>query len=92
MRKASPEAIATAQDFMYLAEGSDWFWWYGADQDSGQDAYFDEGFRALLRNVFLALGEPVPTFVDIPIIQAKPISANTPIIGLEQPGCGWTGK
>ena len=36
IRKASAEAIATAQDFMYLAEGSDWFWWYGSDQDSGR--------------------------------------------------------
>ncbi len=40
---------------MYLAEGSDWFWWYGADQDSGNDAYFDEGFRALLANVYTSL-------------------------------------
>jgi alpha-amylase/alpha-mannosidase (GH57 family) len=48
IRTAPAEAIAKAQDFMYLAEGSDWFWWYGADQDSGQDSYFDEGFRALL--------------------------------------------
>ena len=29
-----PEALAEAFDFMYLAEGSDWFWWYGNDQDS----------------------------------------------------------
>jgi alpha-amylase/alpha-mannosidase (GH57 family) len=85
VRKASPDAIALAQDFMYLAEGSDWFWWYGADQDSGQDSYFDEGFRALLRNVFISLGEPVPTFVDIPIIQARPISPDQPISGLSTP-------
>ena len=39
-KEASAEAIATAQDYMYLAEGSDWFWWYGADQDSGVDEYF----------------------------------------------------
>ncbi len=85
VRKASDEAIALAQDFMYLAEGSDWFWWYGSDQDSGQDEYFDQGFRALLRNVFLALGEPVPTFVEIPIIQSKPVSADGPVIGLSTP-------
>ena len=85
VRKASEEAIALAQDYMYFAEGSDWFWWYGADQDSGQDGYFDEGFRALLRNVFLTLGEPVPTFVDIPIIQAKTVSADAPVQGLSSP-------
>ena len=85
VRQASPEAIALAQDFMYLAEGSDWFWWYGADQDSGQDSYFDIGFRALLRKVYEALGEPVPSFVDVPIIQARPVSAETPLQGLASP-------
>lgn len=71
-REASAEAIATAQDYMYLAEGSDWFWWYGADQDSGVDEYFDTGFRALLAKVYESLGDPVPTFVNVPIIPKKP--------------------
>jgi len=81
----SPEAVAQAQDFMYLAEGSDWFWWYGSDQDSGQDSYFDQGYRALLRGVYESLGEPVPSFVDVPIIQAQPVSADTPLNGLSTP-------
>ena len=71
----APEALAKALDFMYLAEGSDWFWWYGADQDSGVDSYFDIGFRALLRGVYESLGEPVPAFVDVPIIPATAVSA-----------------
>ena len=86
-REASPEAIATAQDYMYLAEGSDWFWWYGADQDSGVDEYFDTGFRALLAKVYETLGDPVPTFVNVPIIPKKaepPVKAfsgvGTPVI------------
>jgi len=70
-KEAAPEALARALDFMYLAEGSDWFWWYGTDQDSGNDAYFDEGYRALLRGVYESLGEPVPAFVDVPIIPAQ---------------------
>lgn len=84
-RKASAEAIAKAQDYMYLAEGSDWFWWYGSDQDSGQDEYFDEGFRALLRGVYESLGEPVPAFVNVPIIQAKPVAATRSLAGLVTP-------
>lgn len=68
----SAEALAQAQDYMYLAEGSDWFWWYGSDQDSGVDEYFDTGFRALLAKVYESLGEPVPTFVNVPIIPKKP--------------------
>jgi alpha-amylase/alpha-mannosidase (GH57 family) len=70
-KEVSPEALTQALDFMYLAEGSDWFWWYGADQDSGNDAYFDEGYRALLRGVYESLGEPAPAFVDVPIIPAQ---------------------
>ncbi len=74
-KEIAPDKLAQALDFMYLAEGSDWFWWYGADQDSGDDAYFDEGYRALLRGVYQSLGEPVPPFVDTPIIAAEAVPA-----------------
>lgn len=43
-----------AWEAMYAAEGSDWFWWYGADQGApGGDAPFDEAFRTHLRNVYV---------------------------------------
>ncbi|MFW5717584.1 MAG: glucodextranase DOMON-like domain-containing protein [Spirochaetota bacterium] len=71
-RETTPEQLAEALDYMYLAEGSDWFWWYGADQDSGQDEYFDEAYRELLANVFRALDEPVPDYVRVPIIPERP--------------------
>lgn len=70
-KQTSPANLASAMDFMYLAEGSDWFWWYGSDQDSGTDEYFDEAFRALLKGVYESLGEPVPDFINIPIIPAR---------------------
>ena len=53
---------------MLLAEGSDWFWWYGSDQSSGNDDYFGSAFRNLLKNVYSTLGEEPPTYLDIPII------------------------
>ena len=84
-KEASPEAIAKALDYMYLAEGSDWFWWYGSDQDSGVDTYFDTGFRALLAKVFESLGEPVPTFVKIPIIPKTPEQPTQAFTGLATP-------
>lgn len=71
--EATEAELAAALDFMYLAEGSDWFWWYGSDQDSGVDEYFDEGFRALLRGVYTSLGDDVPAFVDVPIIPERPV-------------------
>lgn len=70
-KTTTPEKLALAQDMMFLAEGSDWFWWYGTDQDSGNDDYFDYSFRALLGEVYKALGEPVPDFVQAPIIPKR---------------------
>jgi alpha-amylase/alpha-mannosidase (GH57 family) len=67
-RQASEEQLAQAIDAMMIAEGSDWFWWYGSDQESGSDADFDQQFRDTLRQVYVALGEEVPAFVDVPVI------------------------
>ncbi|MBG0770520.1 MAG: glycoside hydrolase, partial [Anaerolineaceae bacterium] len=79
------ENLAQAFDFMYLAEGSDWFWWYGADQDSGQDSYFDEGYRALLAGVYDSLGVEVPAFVSVPIVQAAAVQPEVAFTGLSTP-------
>ncbi len=84
-KEASPEALAQAFDYMYLAEGSDWFWWFGDDQDSGQDSYFDEAFRALLAGVYQSLGEAVPRFVQVPVIQASAVPATRPFRGVSTP-------
>jgi hypothetical protein len=64
---------------MYAAEGSDWFWWYGSDQQApGGDDPFDTAFRAHLSNVYrfarragAAISEP--SFP--PIIQSGGASA-----------------
>ena len=90
----SDAALKEAFDYMYKAEGSDWFWWYGADQDSGNDAYFDQGFRSLLESVYTSLDEPIPTFLKVPIIAESSVdttqkfsSAFTPTIdGIVQNG------
>lgn len=72
-KQTTPERLERAAEAMYFAEGSDWFWWYGTDQDSGNDEYFDEAFRALLAEVYIALDEPVPEFVKVPIIPERPV-------------------
>jgi len=43
-----------------IAEGSDWFWWYGDDHSSEHDLEFDELFRRHIRNVYQMLGQQVP--------------------------------
>ena len=40
---------------MLIAEGSDWFWWYGDDHSSDHDLEFDDLFRRHLRNVYRLL-------------------------------------
>lgn len=52
---------------LYIAEGSDWFWWYGDDHSSAQDALFDQLFRKHLQNVYLLLGEAPPPDLARPI-------------------------
>jgi alpha-amylase/alpha-mannosidase (GH57 family) len=54
------EARDRALEELLIAEGSDWFWWYGDDHSSDQDAEFDDLFRRHLRNAYAALGAPIP--------------------------------
>ena len=60
----APFVPAAARDHAYeellIAEGSDWFWWYGDDHSSNQDAEFDELFRRHVRNAYTALGLTPP--------------------------------
>jgi alpha-amylase/alpha-mannosidase (GH57 family) len=53
-------ALARAREEVLIAEGSDWFWWYGDDHSSEHDAEFDDLFRRHLRNVYRLLQKPVP--------------------------------
>lgn len=62
--------VARAWQQLLAAEGSDWFWWYGRDQESGQDEVFDAAFRALLREAYAAVGLAAPGELDRPILAA----------------------
>jgi alpha-amylase/alpha-mannosidase (GH57 family) len=52
---------------MMIAEGSDWFWWYGDDHQTDNAAEFDALFRGHVKNVYRVLGEKAPAEFDIPI-------------------------
>ncbi len=66
------EQLARAWEELYIAEGSDWFWWFGDTHSSCQDAVFDRLFRKHLQNVYLELGDPVPSELSRPIARAHP--------------------
>ncbi len=63
----APEMLEKAWEEIYIAEGSDWFWWFGDDHSSAQDALFDQLFRKHLKNVYILLKTPYPTLLDRPI-------------------------
>ncbi len=85
IRSISPEALKKALDYMYVAEGSDWFWWFGSDQNSGNDEAFDQQFRNTLKQVYASLGETPPAFLDVPIIPETPVAADLSSSGLISP-------
>ncbi len=57
-----------ALEAAYYAEGSDWFWWFGTDQDSSSDAEFDDLFRLHLSNVYRFIGAEIPNELTQPIV------------------------
>jgi alpha-amylase/alpha-mannosidase (GH57 family) len=67
----SPAARAAAWDALYTAQGSDYFWWFGDDQDSGRDEEYCRDFRAHLARVYSALGRPAPPFLAEPVVRPR---------------------
>ncbi len=57
-------AVEAAMNEIYIAEGSDWFWWYGEPNNSGQDNVFDYLFREHLKNAYKFLDSAYPEFLD----------------------------
>jgi len=73
---------------LLIAEGSDWFWWYGDDHSSDHDLEFDELFRRHLRNVYQMLGQPIPEELfatnistgHVPISVTSPVGLLSPVL------------
>jgi alpha-amylase/alpha-mannosidase (GH57 family) len=68
-RTKSPDQLHRAWDELLIAEGSDWFWWYGDSHHCAQNGLFDRLFRKHLQNVYLTLSDPPPSELARPISQ-----------------------
>lgn len=81
-----PENFQKAWEEIYVAEGSDWNWWYGEHHSSAYDEEFDELYRKSLLNVYQLIGLEPPHKLFAPIIAhavrptAEPVSFMTPTI------------
>jgi alpha-amylase/alpha-mannosidase (GH57 family) len=71
----SEAALTRAREEMLIAEGSDWFWWYGDDHSSDHDLEFDELFRRHVRNVYRSLEKPIPEELFATNITTQPPEA-----------------
>lgn len=72
---------------LMVAEGSDWFWWYGDDHLTENAAEFDGLFRGHLKNMYKLLDEEPPLRLDEPIKKAivgipyrPPVHTITPVL------------
>ncbi|MFN0199250.1 MAG: alpha-amylase/alpha-mannosidase [Planctomycetaceae bacterium] len=70
-KSASEEQLKKAWEELYIAEGSDWFWWFGDDHSSAQDALFDQLFRRHLQNIYHLLGASAPSILNQPITSTE---------------------
>ncbi|RPI52885.1 MAG: alpha-amylase/alpha-mannosidase, partial [Acidobacteria bacterium] len=85
---ASPADREQAFKELLIAEGSDWFWWYGDDHSSEHDLEFDELFRRHLRNVYHMLGQQVPEELfatnistgQVPLTVVTPVGLLNPVL------------
>ena len=68
----SEASLARAREELLIAEGSDWFWWYGDDHSSDHDLEFDDLFRRHVRNIYRALEKPIPEELFITNITTEP--------------------
>lgn len=59
--------LAAAWQEIFIAEGSDWYWWFGEDHSSAHDAEFDALFRRHLINIYHILDLEVPEYLNVPI-------------------------
>jgi alpha-amylase/alpha-mannosidase (GH57 family) len=69
-QEMNPERdIPDAWKSLYIAEGSDWNWWYGDDHTTENAKDFDELFRLHLMKVYREIGKEIPAHLFIPVLR-----------------------
>ena len=86
-QKMNPEKdLAAAWKAIYVAEGSDWNWWYGDDHTTETQKDFDELFRFNLMKVYREIGKEIPSHLYIPVLREdRSVSPTVTIRGFIDP-------
>jgi len=66
--RGAPSAEALRE--LYIAESSDWFWWYD-DFGTEINYVFDDLYRLHLRNIYNIMGKEEPSFINEPVYDRK---------------------
>ncbi len=82
----TPQAAPAVFEALIFAEGSDWFWWFGEDQDAERDDLFDDLFREHLRTIYRALGQDPPGELDGHIVPHAVVWSFIQPVARIQPG------
>ncbi|GAB4435535.1 MAG: glycoside hydrolase family 57 protein [bacterium] len=67
----SKEVLADVMQSLYIAEGSDWCWWYGDEHSTEFDVEFDELFRDYVKDIYRKLNIDYPPTLDNPIVKKE---------------------
>ncbi len=73
------EVLNKAWEAIYIAEGSDWCWWYGDDHHTDQFSTFDLLFRRHLTRVWELIG------LEPPLALMRPIRRVPRLSGVHEP-------
>jgi alpha-amylase/alpha-mannosidase (GH57 family) len=86
-QKMNPDRdLSEAWKAIYIAEGSDWNWWYGDDHATDSQKDFDELFRLNLMKVYEEIGKEIPHHLFIPVPREdRSISPTVTIRGFIEP-------
>ena len=83
--KASGKNAELAQQELWVAEGSDWCWWYGPEHSTANDEEFDLLFRKHLSNLYRMLGGFPADELAEPIKRPRTTALSVPPTGLIEP-------
>ncbi len=79
------DRVALARQELWIAEGSDWCWWYGPEHSTANDEEFDDLYRKHLGNIYRLLGGEPPDELALPIKRPRTAGYNVPPSDLISP-------
>jgi alpha-amylase/alpha-mannosidase (GH57 family) len=78
--------LSEAWKAIYIAEGSDWNWWYGDEHTTDTQKDFDDLFRINLAKVYKDMGKEAPQHLFLPVLKEdRSISPAITIRGFIEP-------